>query len=107
MKITLGKPVTIGSTTYSEIDVREEITVKDMIAAADAANDVERLFMTLASLADVPRAVIDAQPATWAVKIEDQLEDTLMGKPMEDAPTTGETLSPSLPTSSTGVPATS
>lgn len=89
MKIALAKPVTISrfnaatkqehAITYEEINVREDATIADLIAAGDAPNQQAAIFHLLAILADVPRHVITSQPLRWGVAHQAQFEALMMG----------------------------
>ncbi|XWN29971.1 MAG: phage tail assembly protein [Devosia sp.] len=87
MKVDLKKPVEHNGKTITSIDVREEVLVKDLIAIGDATNDVERGFWLIASLADVPRHVVERQPANWSAMTDEKLLAILGNALSEDGET--------------------
>lgn len=96
MKIQLAKPVTVTNAkgeavTYSELDVREEATIADLIAVGDPPSQQAAVFYLLAILSGVPKHVITSQPIAWGVKHQGKLEALMMGN--GEAPSSGESVS--------------
>ncbi|MCF3935275.1 phage tail assembly protein [Acuticoccus sp. M5D2P5] len=105
MELKLPNPVNMNGETLTAITLkRTRPLVKDTIAAGDATNPVAEAAWKLASMAEVPRFVIEEQPEEWLISTASQVSAPAGN---EEAQTTGETSLVSSAPSSIGAETTS
>jgi len=102
VKFRLTKPIGVEGAVVHELEIREEVTAGDLMAADEAKGEVGKSIHIIAALANVPPSSIKAMSAGDFARLNKLIEPFLSG-----GPNNGGTSAAKSPPSSGSGPTTS